>query len=204
MELTKDAVRTPPEDASLAPKAYYEANLGANAALRQYGVYARDAVGRVLVEDGLIRMPVARQRPVGLPEARGPNSQPEIHEIQLTADWDNGYYLETLPPMGSFTLRQGTRHVCTLSASASAQDLVRLMPNDAYFGRVAVLKKRGIVAGEQMDRWIVTFLDLHGKRELASVDMHQLEGGFVRIKRAQEGISASIPQSEAQEGHSEF
>jgi hypothetical protein len=149
-------------------------------------------------------MPVARQRPVGLPEARGPNSQPEIHEIQLTADWDSGYYLETLPPMGSFTLRQGTRHVCTLSASASAQDLVRLMPNDAYFGRVAVLKKRGIVAGEQMDRWIVTFLDLHGKRELASVDMHQLEGGFVRIKRAQEGISASIPQSEAQEGHSEF
>ncbi len=133
-----------------------------------------------------------------------PKTRPEIHEFQLTADWDKGYYLDTFPPMGSFTLRQGTRHVCTLSASASAQDVARLMPNDAYFGRVAVLKERGIVAGEQMDRWIVTFLDLHGKRDLASVDMHQLEGGFVRIKRAQEGIPSSIPQSEAQEGHSKF
>lgn len=128
-----------------------------------------------------------------LPE--GPKAHPEIHEVHLTADWDKGYYLEANPPSGSFTLRQGTRFVCSFSPSAPAHDVARLLSADAYYGRVAVSKDRAIRAGQQFERWVITFLDLRGTRDLVSVDTHQLEGGFVTIHRVQEGIPAPGPHS---------
>lgn len=116
-----------------------------------------------------------------------PTYTPEIHEILLTADWHNGYYLESNPPTGSFDLQLGGSSVGTLTPAASAADVQQLVASISYFGHVDVVKQRGIVSGEQTDRWVITYSDLRGVRDLLTVHAAGLTGGVITINRVQTG-----------------
>jgi hypothetical protein len=121
-----------------------------------------------------------------------PRYVPEVHEILVVANENEGYYLDTKPPSGTYELRLGNTSIGILSQSSSAYEVRELFKAIEYFGPVDVLKRREIISGEQTDRWTITYLDLRGRRDVPMINASTLLGGFVTMGRVQEGVALSV------------
>ena len=118
-----------------------------------------------------------------------PSYIPEIHQLRLTADWENGYYLESNPPSGEYGLHLGNYTIGSLTPSASAGLVQELFSAVPHVGRVRVLKSREIMAGQLTDLWTITYLDLRGEQDLVSLSADTLQGGIITVSREQRGVA---------------